>query len=126
MGKSDCINVNIVDVICYYWKKFEKMHSRSLGFLGGSVVKNLPANAGDLRHDSLMIPGLGRFHEEGNGNPLQYSCLGNRMGRGTWRTTVHGVTKSWTTTEQLNNNNAGFFFLFCFPFIDCPGLIDRL
>ena len=55
----------------------------------GSVVKNLPANAGDL--DS--IPGLGRSPGEGNGNPLQYSCLGNPIDREAWQTTVHGVKK---------------------------------
>ena len=49
-------------------------------------------NAGDLG----LIPGLGRSPGEGNGYPLQYSCLENSMGRGTWWATVHGVTKSWT------------------------------
>ena len=82
MRKSDCINVSIVDVICYHWKEFEKRYSRSLGFPGGSAVKNPPANAGDPRDDGLMIPGLGRYHEDGNGNPLQYSCLGNPRDRG--------------------------------------------
>ena len=48
----------------------------------GIVVKNLPANAGDSR-DTSLIPGLGRFPGEGNGNPLQYSCLENFMERGT-------------------------------------------
>ena len=56
------------------------------------VVKNLPVNAGDIR-DMASIPGLGRFSEGGNGNPLQYSCLENPTGRGTWQATVHGVTK---------------------------------
>ena len=51
------------------------------------MVKNLPANAGD----SCLIPGLGRFPEEGNGNPLQYSCLGNPMDRGAWQAVVHGI-----------------------------------
>ena len=50
----------------------------SLGFPGGSVVKNLPANAGDIR-DLDLISGSGRSHEEGNGYLLQYSCLGNPM-----------------------------------------------
>ena len=59
------------------------------------VVKNLPANAGDIR-DMASIPGLGRFSGGGNGNPLQYSCLENPMDRGTWQATVHGVTKSQT------------------------------
>ena len=64
-----------------------------MDFPGGAVVKNLPANAGDSG-DMGSIPGSGRFHGEGNGNPLEYSCLGNSMDRGTWQTTVHGVTKS--------------------------------
>ena len=59
------------------------------GFLGGSVVKNPPANAGD--GDS--IPGSGRPPGGGNGNPLEYSCLGNPMDRGGWQATVHGVTE---------------------------------
>ena len=57
------------------------------------MIKNPPANAGD----SHSIPG------EGNGNLLQYSCLGNPMGRGAWQATVHGVTKSWT---QLSDQTA--------------------
>ena len=59
------------------------------GFPGGSVVKNLPANAGDV--DS--VPGSGRPLGKGNGNLLQYSCLGNPMDRRVWQTTVHQVTK---------------------------------
>ena len=54
------------------------------------MVKNLPSNAGDVG----SIPGSGRSPEEGNGDPLQYSCLENPMGRGAWRATVHGVMKS--------------------------------
>ena len=46
--------------------------------------------------DLSSIPGLGRSPGEGNGNPLQYSCLGNPMDRGAWQATVHGVAKSWT------------------------------
>ena len=59
------------------------------------VVKNLLANAGDIR-DTVLIPGLGRSPGEGNSNPLQYSCLENPMGRGAWWATVHGVAKSQT------------------------------
>ena len=55
-------------------------------------MKNLPTNAGG----GGSIPGLGRSPGERNGNPLQYSCLGNPMDRGAWWSTVHGVTKSWT------------------------------
>ena len=54
-----------------------------------SVVKNPSANAGDMG----LIPGLRRSSGEGDGNLLQYSCLGNTMDRGTWQATVHGVTK---------------------------------
>ena len=59
------------------------------------VVKDLPANAGDAR-DMGLIPGQGRSPGEGQGNPLQYCCLGNPMDRGAWQATVHGATKSWT------------------------------
>ena len=57
---------------------------------GGAAVKNLPASAGDGR-DMVLIPGLGRSPGVGNGNPLQYSCLGNSKDRGVWQATVHGV-----------------------------------
>ena len=60
------------------------------------VVKNPPANAGDIR-DLGPIPGPGRAPGGGHGNLLQYSCLENPMGRGAWRATVHGVTKSHIT-----------------------------
>ena len=59
------------------------------------VVKNLPANAGDIR-DSGLIPGLERSPGGGNGNPLQYSCLENPMDRGAWQATVYRVAKSRT------------------------------
>ena len=60
------------------------------------LVKNLPANAGDTR-DMALIHGLGRSPGEGNGNPLQYSCLGNPMDRGAGQATVSGVQASDTT-----------------------------
>ena len=59
------------------------------GFPGGSVVKNLPANAGEVG----SVPGLGRSPGEGNGNPLKYSCLENPMDRGAWRVIVREVAK---------------------------------
>ena len=65
------------------------------GFPGGSVVKSIPAYAGDTG-DTVSAPGSGRFPGKGNENPLQYSCLGNPMDREACQTTVHGVTKSWT------------------------------
>ena len=60
-----------------------------------TVVKNPPANAGDTR-DVGSIPGLERSPGEGNGNPFQYSCLGNPMDRGAWWAVVQGVAKRWT------------------------------
>ena len=65
-----------------------------LGFPGGSVVKNPPANAGDMG----SIPGSGRSPGEGNGNPLQDSCLGSSTDRGDWQATVHRVAKELGTT----------------------------
>ena len=64
-----------------------------MGFPGVSGLKNLPANAGDAREAGL-IPGLGRSSGEGNGNPLQYSCLGSSMDRRAWWAAVPGVAKS--------------------------------
>ena len=64
-------------------------------FTGGSVVKNLPANAEDAR-DVGSLPQSGRSPGIGNSNPLQYSCLDNPMDRGAWWAAVHGVAKSWT------------------------------
>ena len=64
-----------------------------MDFPDGSVVKNLPANAGD-RRDAGSIPGLGRPCGGGHGNPLQYSYLENPMDRGAWWAAVHRVTES--------------------------------
>ena len=64
----------------------------------GSVGKESAYNAGDPG----SIPGLGRSPGEGNGNPLQYSCLENPMGRGAWRATVLGVTKSQTQLSDYH------------------------
>ena len=69
----------------------------TMGNLGGSVVKNMPAKAGD----SCSIPGWGSSPGEENGNPLQYSCLENLMDRGAWRVTVHGVAKNQTQLSNL-------------------------
>ena len=63
-----------------------------MGFPGGSVAKNPPANAGDAG----LIPGSGRSPGEENDNQLQYSCLENPMGKGAWWATVHEVSKSQT------------------------------
>ena len=70
-----------------------------MGLLGGSVVKDSPAYAGD----TVSIPELARSPREENGNPRQHSWLGITMDRGAQRAAVHGVTKELDTTQQLNN-----------------------
>ena len=75
-----------------------------MDFPGGLDDKASAYNAGDPG----SIPGLGRSSGEGNGNPLQYSCLENPIDRGAWQATVYGVAKSWT---QLSD----FIFTFTFP-----------
>ena len=64
-----------------------------------ALVKNPPANAGDLG----LIPGSGRCPGEGNGNPLQYSCLENSMNREAWQAAVHGVSKELDTAELITH-----------------------
>ena len=68
------------------------------------MVKNPPANAGDIR-DTGSVPGSGRSPGGGHGNPLQYPCLENPMDRGAWRAAVHGVTESdlTETTEHTHD-----------------------
>ena len=63
-----------------------------MGFAVGSDSKESTCDVGDLG----SIPGSGRSPVEGNGNPLQYSCLENLMDRGAWQVTVYGITNSWT------------------------------
>ena len=74
----------------------------SLGIPGGSAVKYPPASAGD----EGSILGSERSPREGNGNPLQYSCLENTMDRGAWQDTVHGVAKRWTWLKQLSSSSS--------------------
>ena len=71
---------------------FNKLSMFVMGFPSSSVGKESACNAENLG----LIPGLGRYPGEGNGNPLQYSCLEISMDRGAWSATVHGVMKSWT------------------------------
>ena len=66
-----------------------------MGLPGATVVKNLPASAGNTR-DVGLIPESGRSPREENGHLLQYSCLENSMDRGAWQATVHGIKKSLT------------------------------
>ena len=73
------------------------------------VIKKPPANAGDVR-DAGLIPGLGRSPGGGHGSPLQYSCLGNSMGRGAQWATVHRITKSQTRLKQLSTHATNKYF----------------
>ena len=75
------------------------------GFPSGSDGKESASSAGGM----ALIPGLGRFPEEGNGYPLQCSCLENSMDRGGWQARVHGVTKNQTL---LSNSHFHFFSVF--------------
>ena len=85
-----------------------------LGYLQVAlVVKNLPANVGDKR-DMGSIPGLGRSSGEGNGNPLQYSCLENPMDTGAWRAAVWGAAKSQTWLKWLSTNTSTSTPFFCY------------
>jgi len=81
------------------------------GFPSGSVVKNLPANTEDVG----WIPGSGRLPRGGNGNPLQYSCLGNPINRGTWWATAYGVSKSqtWLSDWACTQNSWFISVNFC-------------
>ena len=81
-----------------------------LGFPGGSEVKASACNVEDLG----SIPGLGRSPGEGNGNPLQYSCLVNPMDGGAWWATVHGVAKSRTRLSDFTFTFIDSDVLFCF------------
>ena len=88
------------------------MTNKTLGFPGGSLLKNPPTNArgfpggSDAKAsaynagDPGSIPGWGKSSGEGNGNPLQYSCLENPMDRGAWQVTVHAVAKSQTQLSK--------------------------
>ena len=77
-----------------------------VGFPGGLAVKNLPANTGDTD----LIPGERGSPGEGNGNPLQYSCLENSMDRGAWGATVNGVAES--PSEQLTLSLFTFVYVY--------------
>ena len=77
-----------------------------LGFPSGLSSKESAFNARDTG-DVASIPGSGRSPGEGNGYPLQYSCLENPMDRGVWRASVNRVTKSWTQLKWLNTHTCG-------------------
>ena len=90
------------------------------------MAKNLPANTGDAG-DSGSIPALGRSPGGRNGNPLQYSCLGNPMDRGAWWTTVHGVRKSQTQLSKhaCTHTHTHTHIGFCLPVLWFPTLVAQ-
>ena len=93
--------------------KFLVVICKLLGFLGGSSGKESARNAG-ASGDTGLIPGSGRSPGGGNGNLLQYSCLGNPMDRGDWWATVHGAAKSQTQLKQFSMQHAcKLFFVAC-------------
>ena len=77
-----------------------------MSFPGGSVVKNLLANAGEAG----LIPSSGRFPEEGNGNPLQCSCLENPRDGGAWWAAIYGVAQSRTQLKRLSSSSSNCTF----------------
>ena len=82
--------------LCQTSAQYLASHLTNLGLSQVALmVRNLPANAGDIR-DTGLIPELGRSPGEGNDNPLQYSCLENPMDRGAWQAVIYGITKSQT------------------------------
>ena len=91
--------------ILNFFLKSKYLYNIHSSFPGGSEDKASSCNAGDPG----SIPGLGRSPGEGNGNPLQYSCLENPMDRGAWRATIYGITKSWT---QLSMHS---YMMECLP-----------
>ena len=69
-----------------------------MGFPDGSADEESACSSGETG-EACSIPGLGRSHKGGNGNPLQYSCLQNPTDRGAWQATVHGIAKNLDTTQ---------------------------
>ena len=97
-----------------------------LGFPGGSVVRNPPANAGDPG-DAVLIPRWGRSPGTGNGNLLQYSCWENAMDRGAWRAATHGAAQSrtWLSPWAVCTTGFSFPFLICYSVAQsCPTLCN--
>ena len=99
----EVMNISHIYFLAYY-----------LGFPWCLSGKESACNAGDAR-DTGSIPGLGRFPGEENANPLQFSCLGNPMDRGTWHATVCGVTTSWTLLS-IHTHMGITFILLCLHF----------
>ena len=89
-----CFDMLNDENIFFHWPNCS-FYLKAKGISGGSVVKNPPDN----EEDTGLIPGLGRYPDEGNGNSLQYYCMGNLMDSWAWQATVHGVTKHLDTNR---------------------------
>ena len=87
-------------LFCIFYTYTVNILSKLPGFPGGSDGKESSCKAGDVD----LIPGLGRSPGEGNGSPLQYSCLENSMDRGAWQATVHGVTYTLNVLSKLTSS----------------------
>ena len=87
-------------LISLYRKPLHSALGKIWGFSLGSVVKNLPANAGEVG----LIPGSERARGEGQGNPLQDSCLENAMDRGAWQAAAHGIAKESNNVHKIMSN----------------------
>ena len=74
------------------------------------MVKNPPANIGDIRDESSIL-GLGRSPGGGHSNPFQYSCLENPMDRGAWRAIVHRVSQSWTQLSNVAQHSTTLYYI---------------
>ena len=103
--------------------EFVLMYSQIMGFPGGAVAKSLPASARDSGNtrDASSIPGSGRSSGEGNGYPLQYSCLDNSMEREAWQATDHGVTKSqtWLSARAHTHTHTHRLTVQCWFYFSC-------
>ena len=102
--RCSCLYDQILIMLVSFQRNVLGWDPRKQGLLGDSVVKNLPANAGEAR-DSGSIPGLGRSPGIGNDNPLQYSSLENSMDRGAWWATVHGFQRLDTIERQQTHTH---------------------
>ena len=85
----------VPDILLLVCSLYSGFYCFNKGFPGSSGGKESAYNAGDIG----AIPGLGRSHGEGNGNPPKYSCLGNPMNRAAWRATIHRVSKESDPTR---------------------------
>ena len=102
-GSWFCIHSASICLLVVAFNSFSfKVITNTYALIGASqvamVVRNLSANAGDVR-DTGSVSGLGRSPGGQHGNPFQYSCLKNPMGRGAWQATARSVAKSWTQLQ---------------------------